>query len=41
MAPINDVYAQVITDLLAAEAALTNPGLCSNFANKAAAQAML
>jgi tetratricopeptide (TPR) repeat protein len=40
-APINDVYAQVITDLLAAEAVLTNPGLGANFANKAAAQAML
>jgi tetratricopeptide (TPR) repeat protein len=40
-APIADVYAQVIKDLLAAETALTNPGLGVNFANKAAAQAML
>lgn len=40
-APIADVYAQVIADLLAAEAVLTNPGLGANFANKAAAQAML
>jgi hypothetical protein len=40
-APIADVYAQVISDLVAAEAVLTNPGLGVNFANKAAAQAML
>lgn len=40
-APIADVYAQVISDLLAAEAVLTNPGLGVNFANKAAAQALL
>ena len=40
-APIADVYAQVISDLLAAEAVLTNPGLGVNYANKAAAQAML
>jgi len=40
-APVADVYKQIIADLLAAEAALTNPGLGVNFANKAAAQAML
>jgi len=40
-APIADVYAQIISDLTAAEAALTFPGLGTNFANKAAAQAML
>lgn len=40
-APIADVYAQVIADLLASEAVLTNPGLGVNFANKAAAQALL
>jgi hypothetical protein len=40
-APIADVYTQIIADLLAAEAVLTNPGLGVNFANKAAAQAML
>jgi hypothetical protein len=40
-APVADVYKQIIADLLAAETALTNPGLGVNFANKAAAQAML
>lgn len=40
-APIADVYAQIIADLVAAEAVLTNPGLGVNFANKAAAQALL
>ena len=39
--PIADVYALIINDLLAAEAALTFPGLGVSFANKAAAQAML
>jgi hypothetical protein len=38
---IADAYAQIISDLLAAESALTFPGLGVNFANKAAAQAML
>ena len=38
---IADVYAQIISDLLAAESALTFPGLGVNFANKAAAQALL
>ena len=41
-APIEDVYAQVIADLTAAEASLTYPGTSfPNFANKAAAQALL
>jgi tetratricopeptide (TPR) repeat protein len=40
-APIADVYARVVADLIAAEAVLTNPGLGANFANKAAAQALL
>ncbi len=40
-APIADVYTQIITDLTAAEAALTFPGLGTSFANKAAAQALL
>ena len=40
-APIADAYTLIINDLLAAEAALTFPGLGVNFANKAAAQAML
>jgi hypothetical protein len=40
-APVADVYAQIISDLTAAEAALTFPGLGTSFANKAAAQAML
>lgn len=40
-APIGDVYALIISDLVAAEAALTFPGLGTSFANKAAAQAML
>lgn len=35
------VYNQIVTDLLAAEAALTFPGSGVNFANKAAAQALL
>jgi hypothetical protein len=39
--PIADVYTQIITDLTAAEAALTFPGLGTSFANKAAAQALL
>lgn len=38
---IAEVYAQIISDLLAAESALTFPGLGVNFANKAAAQALL
>ena len=38
---IADVYAQIISDLLAAESALTFPGLGVSFANKAAAQALL
>jgi len=40
-APIADVYALIISDLLAAEASLTFPGLGTSFANKAAAQALL
>jgi hypothetical protein len=40
-APIADAYTLIISDLLAAEAALTFPGLGVSFANKAAAQAML
>lgn len=39
-APIADVYAQVVADLVAAEAVLAN-STNSNFANKAAAQALL
>ncbi|MFN5376293.1 MAG: RagB/SusD family nutrient uptake outer membrane protein [Chitinophagaceae bacterium] len=39
-APIADVYAQVVADLIAAEAALPN-STNANFANKAAAQALL
>ena len=39
-APIADVYAQVIADLVAAEAVLAN-STNANFANKAAAQALL
>jgi hypothetical protein len=40
-AQISNVYALIISDLLAAESALTFPGLGVNFANKAAAQALL
>jgi hypothetical protein len=40
-APIADVYAQIVKDLLAAETRLTFPGLGVNVANKAAAQALL
>jgi starch-binding outer membrane protein, SusD/RagB family len=40
-APIADVYAQIVKDLIAAESRLTFPGLGVNVANKAAAQALL
>ena len=40
-APLNDVYAQIVTDLIASEGKLTYPGLGANLANKAAAQALL
>ena len=40
-APIADVYAQIVKDLIAAEGKLTFPGLGVNVANKAAAQALL
>jgi hypothetical protein len=40
-APIADVYAQIVKDLLLAEAKLAFPGLGVNVANKAAAQALL
>ncbi len=40
-APLADVYAQIITDLLASESKLAYPGLGANLANKAAAQALL
>ena len=40
-APLADVYAQIVKDLLASEARLAFPGLGVNVANKAAAQALL
>jgi len=40
-APLADVYAQIIKDLLASESKLTYPGLGVNLANKAAVQALL
>jgi hypothetical protein len=40
-APINDVYNSIVADLEAANARLTFPGQGVNFANKAAAQALL
>jgi starch-binding outer membrane protein, SusD/RagB family len=40
-APIADVYAQIVKDLIASESRLTFPGLGVNVANKAAAQALL
>lgn len=40
-ASLDTVYNQIVTDLIASEAKLTYPGLGSNLANKAAAQALL
>ena len=40
-APLADIYAQIVKDLVDAEAKLTFPGLGVNLANKAAAQALL
>ena len=40
-APLADVYAQIVKDLVDAESKLTFPGLGVNLANKAAAQALL
>ncbi len=40
-APLADVYAQIVKDLVAAESRLAFPGLGVNVANKAAAQALL
>lgn len=40
-APLADVYAQIVKDLIAAESRLAFPGLGVNVANKAAAQALL
>jgi len=40
-APIADVYAQIVKDLIASESRLAFPGLGVNVANKAAAQALL
>jgi len=40
-APLADIYAQIVKDLLASETKLTFPGLGVNLANKAAAQALL
>jgi len=40
-APLADIYAQIVKDLVDAESKLTFPGLGVNLANKAAAQALL
>ena len=40
-APLADIYAQIVKDLIAADSKLTFPGLGVNLANKAAAEALL